>query len=67
MGGLLRLDGGARLLDAGFFSSRNTELFDVKSFYKRPFESCASHTAARTTHKVPRSEERRWPVRERRI
>ena len=37
VGGLLRLDGGARLLDACFFSSRNIELFYGESFLQTVF------------------------------
>ena len=37
VGGLLRLDGGARLLDACFFSSRNIELLNGERFLHAVF------------------------------
>ena len=64
VGGLLRLDGGARLLDACFFSSRNIELFYGESFLQTVFNQQQPIAVA-----VARFSADGWrqPVRERHV
>ena len=62
MGGLLRLDGGARLLDAVFLAQGTQNFWTAKAVYMRPSTVNAQRLCALT---IEGPEERRGPVRER--